>query len=444
MAQTQYPFIGGYRNYWHADYKSDPVKMKRYVHNSLSRHPFSDAESCEVGGGKWAQIKLLNTSGQSYFSKDSFIEVCCLVDFLIIPTHIMIGTIGQLSAHKQRSLSFKETMFGLLRSALRTMEVMIPLGSLVGAPQLMESLSSVQKMFEGISDKLKPLLAPLLESYQKSMAWISHEIHFELLKKLSTIGRIIVPAYDEYWIEQENQLANLSMRIFGDTTHVATYIHLAEMMFTDLALKAGKSGDEARYQGMQHGADLMKRLQANIHSYESNPALVWSFIMNETFGEGNPYIKEEAGLSGRDIFIELGALSKAIIDVKTVANRLEMYNTELNKLNLTGMTEKVSELGNTLNTYYDETVRPVIEGIETINEEQTALLERLEKERDEEKRARERSHLFATPSGELSTKEKAQQASHFTDLFSNAVDPSDDVSRQFRQDIETLIGAIYD
>jgi septation ring formation regulator EzrA len=193
-----------------------------------------------------------------------------------------------------------------------------------------------------------------------------------------------------------------------------------------------------------HGANTMKKLRKNLNKYEANPAIVWSFIMQETFGEGNPYVAAEAGLEGRDLFLELGNLGKALKDMKGVVNRLEVYNKELEKLNLSGVKHDVGKLGEVINNYYDNIVRPAIKVVEDINDTQTALIEKIEKQREAEKLSRERAALMATPPNDLSPEKKKQQSTQFIDLFSSAVDPSDDVSRQFRQDIEKLIGAIYE
>lgn len=419
MAVINFPLNPGYTERWAM------VKEKGWFLNYVKWAMFvpdtDNYEACSIKGGYWGKIHVINSNGQDYVKGEPFIEFCMPIVEKDPPDTAMIMANGTIRVMRETEVGWQGLVKQLVEAILRSIGVFAMIGTVAGIQPMADMFTNVAKKFGTTVAGLQTLLENTFETYQKAAAWIDHYVNVDLMERLNTIGRSLVPEYDLFWREQENMLASASSRIFGNTATVSTYVHIAEMMYMDIALASYEDPDTARYEAAKHGAQVTKNIRLKLNYYERNPSALWGDIMRETFGEGNPYLDPERKKGGLAIIEQLNKMATVLEKTDKTLDRLGAYAVDFDKVNLGNMSTDIGKFIQWAGDELEETFGDFKRTVQKEYKEQKTAVDKLNKDREDEKDRRERSFIISSDPESLKPEERTIQSNHFLKTFDYAV-----------------------
>jgi|TARA_Y100000310_G_C20701301_1_gene830182 hypothetical protein len=447
---------------WNKSLLNRPDDLAIYIRQEISEPAFFNADQCAIASGKWTRVRVINTIQQTLL----YMDVCITIDFEATDPYIIVYPNGALRIENLRDRSLKEIVNDLLTAALRTAAVIGAIGAGLKIDGITDQITKVTEMVAGITGTITDTIKPIIDSYQKSAAWIEKTFHVDKIKRIEAVGRTLSPEYKSFVRSYERELAEISNQLFGNSGQLTIYMKFYEMMLFQ-KIKASKPIDEddlvltgdpgqdaviieqhrienARYETMVQSHARTREIRNKIDSYASNPMAVWSDIYAATFEDMNKYVDRDRIERDQEIIRILGDLADTSKKVNEAIQNIGKFAKILEvDLSLTGDTS-LTTLSKHLSSFYDEKIDPTIRAIDTENKKLDREIKALEKLRDDEKTAREKSKLMVTSPEMLQPHKRIEQATHFNDLFDNAIMPivpDDDV---LLHDIEERIEAIYE
>ena len=414
--------------------------LLNYINYTIITEEGGQYPSCSSIYGRETKVRVFSTSMEEL--AQGF--VCIPKQYDYPETYIIVTAAGGIIINEGKKTGITDEIFRAVTMIVNSILSAVAVGSILGNKDVTDIFNDVAKYTSLAKSELSQYFGGTVKNYQKAAAWISRLTHYDLLKNLHSIGRVAMPKYNEYFREQELQLAQFSEKIFGNVSQLNSYVHIAEMIYTDLALRAGKSPDEARYEGLQHGADVIKKLGDKLDKYEREPALVWTDIMNWTFGEGNPYISAEARLEFQSQFAKIAKLGDDMTKVMNTLTKLGVYGEMFDEAGIPTVLGNFRLSISYLEDVYKDTVQPALRKIKEISDNQQLIIEEMQRQRLAEELSRKRAALMATPPNELSDQEKSEQSAQFTDLFIHNIMPSDTFVSAMRESLDKIFEVLYE
>ena len=415
-------------------------EFAHYIQWTITQGDYYTQGLCEASGNSWKNVKVINWLGQ----KIADVPICFGFQYDSSKAYIKVANNGYLQIMELRELSTEEILRNLLFSALKSASVIATIGVGLGIDAITSDITRITTSLNAVTNDIYNKVKPLIDKVQQATAWIEKTFHVELLRNLNNVGQAISPEYRSVVRSYENYLSEISDKVFKNTAVVPMYMKFYETMLYEQMRKSGVDKDTARYETLKASYNRSKGFNDKISVYSSNPMQLWDDVYTYTFDDMNPYIDKEKALRDAEIIKTAGAISAvaektngALLNIGRFSKMLEIDLAKFNDADIQTLTDK-------LNDYYDRNISPAVLAVNKANRELKADIDAINKRRDEEKQARERAALMATPPSELSQAERLQQGTQFVDMFNNALQPETKELEPLKVDIEKVVGAIYE
>lgn len=441
MPRSPYQFNPSFKP--HSIRGMNKAAVRDYVRDALSHYHYTDQDSCEMQGGFLKRVEILDITGARFYSSSSWVNICAAMNFSDFPDTVILNLDGAISLHKLEPLGIWGTITNLISSAQRVFSILSAIGTVFSIDELVKPLANLGDKLKLSAGAVGERLVGVIEAYQRGAAWIDKVLHIDTIWKTHQISRIVSKEYDAFWVEQEKALAGMSERIFGNTEQLQSYIHLMELYFETALRFAGSSADEARTEGLKHGAELTERSRTFLKEYEADPSKVYADLMSYTFGKANTFISKEQKLQDADLVSFVANLGTEVQEVQTRLDGIDALTTAIQKTGLVDLKRSLTDFTSTVDSIFSKNVLPAIKKLNLYVDENERLIKEIEARRLEEELDRKRSVLLTTPPDDLNDTERKMQARQVSALFKSSISPSDDVGKNFRSDIDKIVAEIF-
>lgn len=395
-----------------------PSQYTYEIQRRIGHGYYFDKEQCDISGNTWINLKVIDAVTGQYVYSDYF---CIDVVFDATKAYILVYPNGVCIVKELKDRSLSEIIRDLITSAMRAFEVLGQIALVFDIRPMLDTFAKISKVQNLLPEKIGEILGNVITAYQTAAARIDKTIHVTLLLKLSKIGRVLSPEYNEYWKSQESMLAEYSYRIFGDNHTLSSYVHIAELTYSILIKNTNRTEEHKRYASLQHGAKVTNRVMKKVRTYERNSLAVYSDIMYYTFGEGNKYREKYELIIGAEFIEALNNIGNDLKEYKVKMNDLRKTDLALSNLRIGKITNSITDITDLYNNNYNNILKPTFKVIQGIYEKQQRAIAELERRELEKLAQEQRSFLLSTDPAQLTEEEQIIQANQFINTMNNAV-----------------------
>lgn len=386
---------------------SDEVKRK-YISDLLGVPQCKDVD-CEELGGICQAVNLRDwTTGQDWLDDSGFIWLCFIVgEYENIPDVILVDSRnGAVKITEYTDLGLWGNFRNILKSALREAEVMLIIATAFNIGEITAGLSGLAEKFGKKLSEISDLIEPVVDYVQKATAWINRTVELDEIRQIHEVAIGFIPEYKNYWIKQEHKLADMSNRVFGDTTRLSAYVKLLELSYKSFLRSYGEEEASAHKKSLEYGAELTETIHDKLQGYERNPQLVWSDLYEQLLGKQNEFIKDTERLG----------IAKELEKVKEVTDGIEISIDKINELgefaevaNTAGLGSVFADIAQSitiLNDTYLSQLRPAFNRLNRVVRQNQELAKEIAEKREEERIERKRSYIMSSDPNKLNDNDR--------------------------------------
>ena len=163
-------------------------------------------------------------------------------------------------------------------------------------------------------------------------------------------------------------------------------------------------------------------------------------ILYYTFGEGNKFIDKHGIYEGADVFVQLENAGIKITEWRDKLNDLRLFDTALDKVNLSIIDDRLESTLKKLDTMYQSELKPTFRVIQKIVDKQAKAIAALETELNSNQESTEKARIITSDPDDLTNEEKTLQSNTMIKILENALPGVDDKYKFKTFDIKEFNG----